>query len=168
MKKIAIIGCCGSGKSTFSCKLSTELNLPLYHLDKLYWKPGWTKTPSEQWVEIQTSLCKNKQWIIDGNYKSTLDIRLDACDTVIFLDVNRFICIYRALKRTLTSKTRPDMAEGCEERFNLEFIKFIWDFPNNARPDIIDKITSISQPRNVIIAKSGVQAFQMCQALTRM
>jgi adenylate kinase family enzyme len=167
MKKIAIIGCCGSGKSTLSRQLSTELNLPLHHLDTLYWKPGWTKTPSEQWSELQTSLCETREWIIDGNYQSTLDIRLNACDTVIFLDVNRFRCIYRALKRTLSDKTRPDMAAGCEERFNLEFIKFIWNFPNTTRPVIIDKISRMCKSKDIIIAKSGAQALQMCQTLSK-
>ncbi|MCP4323325.1 MAG: DNA topology modulation protein [Alteromonadales bacterium] len=163
MKKVAIIGSGGSGKSTFSILLGKELDLPVYHLDKLYWKPGWSKTPNDQWSEIQKSLCKNDSWIIDGNYKSTLDIRLEACDTVIFLDVNRFKCIYRAIKRTLTSNTRPDMAEGCEERFDMEFIKFLWDYPNKTRPIVMDKITSVMHCKNVIIAKSGKHALQLCK-----
>jgi len=167
MKKIAIIGSGGSGKSTFSVLLGQELNLPVHHLDKLYWKPNWTKTPNIQWTDTLTELCKNERWIIDGNYKSTLGIRLAACDTVIFLDVNRFTCICRAIKRTLKGKTRPDMAEGCKERLNMEFIKFLWDFPTKTRPIIMKKLNSAIDSKNVIIAKSGKHAFQLCKALNR-
>lgn len=167
MKKIAIIGSGGSGKSTFSLLLSKELNIPVYHLDKLYWKPGWSKTANDQWAETLKNLCKNEYWIMDGNYKSTLDIRLDTCDTVIFLDVNRFKCIYRVIKRTLTSKSRPDMAEGCEERFNMEFIKYLWDYPNKIRPIVMDKLNSVIESKNVIIAKSGKDALRLCKKTGR-
>lgn len=163
MKKIAIIGSGGSGKTTLALTLGKELGLPVYHLDKLYWKPGWTKTPNNQWASIQKELCEKESWIIDGNYKSTLDIRLTACDTVIFLDVNRFICIYRAIKRTLANKTRPDMAEGCEERFDFEFMKFLWDYPNKTRPQIMKKLNSAGTHQKVIIAKSGKHAIKWCQ-----
>lgn len=167
MKKIAVIGCCGSGKSTFAQQLSKVLGLPLFHLDTLYWKPGWVKTPSKAWGDLQTSLCENEQWIIDGNYKSTLDIRLNACDTVIFLDVNRYTCLYRAIKRTFTHRPRPDMAQGCEERLSLEFIKFIWDFPRDTRPVIINKMNRLSESKNVIIAHSGTHALHLCEALIK-
>ncbi|GAB0150938.1 hypothetical protein [Marinobacterium sp. BA1] len=92
MKKIAVIGSGGSGKSTFSALLGKELNLPVHHLDQLYWKPNWVKTPKEDWIKIQKGICDSECWIIDGNYQSTLDIRFEACDTVIFLDVNRYTC----------------------------------------------------------------------------
>jgi len=164
MKKIAIIGSGGSGKSTFSILLGKELNLPVHHLDKLYWQPNWVRTANEEWENILNNLCKNEQWIIDGNYKSTLDIRLKACDTVIFLDVNRFVCIYRAIKRTLISSHRPDMAKGCKERFNMEFIKFLWCYPATIRPVILKRLNAIKEDKNVIIAKSAKQAFKMCQS----
>jgi len=167
MKKVAIIGSGGSGKSTFSRRLGEKLNLPVYHLDTLYWKPGWSKTPAEEWINKLKTLCKNESWIIDGNYKNTLDIRLNACDTVIFLDVNRFKCIYRVIKRTITSKTRPDMAQGCEERFNMEFIKFLWDYPKKTRPIVVEKLNTIVDSKNIIIAKSGKQALQLCKTINK-
>ncbi len=163
MKKIAIIGSGGSGKSTLAVLLGKALDLPVYHLDKLYWKPNWSQTPHDEWSEVLKGVCKNDYWITDGNYKSTLDIRLEACDTVIFLDVNRFTCIYRAIKRTLTSKNRPDMAEGCEERFDMAFIKFLWDYPQKTRPIVIDKLNLCMHSKNVIIAKSGKHALQLCK-----
>lgn len=162
MNKIAIIGSGGSGKTTLALILGKEFNLPVYHLDKLYWKPGWSKTPRDQWTNIQKELCKKDSWIIDGNYKSTLDIRLEACDTVIFLDVHRLICIYRVIKRTLARTHRPDMAEGCEERFDFEFMKFLWNYPDKIRPQIMGKLISAGSGKNVIIAKSGKHAIKLC------
>ncbi|EPO0043681.1 AAA family ATPase, partial [Vibrio harveyi] len=157
MKRIAVIGSGGSGKSTFSTLLGTELNLPVHHLDQLYWKPNWVKTPKDDWIKIQKSLCESECWIIDGNYQSTLDIRFEACDTIIFLDVNRYTRIYRALKRTLLSSKRPDLAEGCDERFDIEFIKFLWDYPKKSKPLIMNKLKALTRNKRVIIAKSGEQ-----------
>ncbi|ENG7521790.1 DNA topology modulation protein [Vibrio harveyi] len=164
MKRIAVIGSGGSGKSTFSALLGTELNLPVHHLDQLYWKPNWVKTPKDDWIKIQKGLCESECWIIDGNYQSTLDIRFEACDTVIFLDVNRYTCIYRALKRTLLSSKRPDLAEGCDERFDIEFIKFLWDYPKKSKPLIKDKLKTLTKNKRVIIAKSGEQALRLCKS----
>ncbi len=164
MKRIAVIGSGGSGKSTFSVLLGKNLNLPVYHLDKLYWKPGWVKIQRDEWVAIQQSLCENEHWIIDGNYQSTLNIRLEACDTVIYLDVNRYTCIYRALKRTFTGRKRSDLAEGCEERFDIEFIKFLWDYPYKSKPVIMEKLNAIANYKHVIIAKSGEQALRLCKS----
>ncbi|MFO6421985.1 DNA topology modulation protein [Motilimonas sp. KMU-193] len=164
MKRIAVIGSGGSGKSTFSALLGKELNLPVYHLDQLYWKPNWVKTPKDDWLKIQQGLCESEHWIIDGNYQSTLDIRFEACDTVIFLDVNRYTCIYRALKRILLSRDRPDLAQGCDERFDIEFIKFLWEYPNNSKPVIMDKLKALASKKRVIIAKSGEQALRLCKS----
>ena len=158
-----VVGSGGSGKSTFSQMLGKELNLPVYHLDSLYWQPGWSRTPSLQWAGILRELCKREYWIIDGNYTNTLDIRLEACDTVVFLDVNRLTCILRVVKRTFTSKSRPDMGIGCEERFDLEFIKFLWNYPGTTRPVVIEKLNSIKNSKTVIISKSGMHALQLCK-----
>ncbi|HHC7385744.1 ATPase AAA [Vibrio parahaemolyticus] len=164
MKRIAVIGSGGSGKSAFSALLGKELNLPVHHLDQLHWKPNWVKTPKDDWLKIQKSFCESECWIIDGNYQSTLDIRFEACDTVIFLDVNRYTCIYRALKRTLLSSKRPDLAEGCDERFDIEFIKFLWDYPKNSKPVIMDKLNTLTSNKRVIIAKSVEQALHLCKS----
>lgn len=152
MQKILVIGSGGAGKSTFSRRLGKILNIEVVHLDTLYWNPGWIETPKLEWRRIVEELLKRDSWIIDGNYSGTLAIRVDACDTVIFLDVARPICIWRVLKRMILyrSRGRPDMAEGCRESFNLQFIRWIWEYPERTRPKVLKLIKESSQNKDVI------------------
>jgi len=117
-KRIMIIGSGGAGKSTLARQLVALLALPVIHLDKEFWNDGWIKTPKEAWYKKQQALISAPEWIIDGNFGSSLELRLDKADTVIFLDFNRIVCICSVLKRWLTNmgKTRPDMAEECPEK----------------------------------------------------
>src|SRR5690349_3028678 len=87
MKKILVIGSGGAGKSTFAKQLSAILHLEVLHLDALYWQAGWVETPKPEWKQRVTELLAGDAWIMDGNYSGTLDIRMQACDTVIFLDL---------------------------------------------------------------------------------
>lgn len=130
MKRIMIIGSPGSGKSTMARRLSDILNIPAVHLDKLWWKPNWTESSKEEFDIRLTTELNADSWIIDGNYSRTMDARLEKADTVILLDFPRHICLIRALKRIITThgRVRPDMGAGCPERFDFEFIKYIWNF----------------------------------------
>ena len=135
MERIMIIGCGGAGKSTLARQLGAKLNLPVVHLDKLFWKPGWVEsTKDEIDAKIMEELRKPR-WIMDGNYNRTLPKRLEYCDTVIYLDFNRLVCLTGVAKRVLTTygTVRPDMAEGCPERFDLDFLKWIWNFNKTHR-----------------------------------
>lgn len=111
MKKIILIGSGGSGKSTLARQLGNKLNIKVHHLDTLFWKPNWEGVPKEEQRTVQNELVKGEKWIIDGNYGGTMDIRINAADTIIFLDIHRTICVYRAFKRIVQyrNKTRPDM-----------------------------------------------------------
>jgi adenylate kinase family enzyme len=142
VKKITIIGSGGSGKSTFARKLGELLHIEVIHLDALFWKPGWVGVSKQEQRLVQNDLVKREKWIIDGNYGSTIDIRLNGADTIIFLDIPRIICIYRIIKRRLQyrNKIRPDMAEGCEERISLEFLKWVWSYLKMNKPSILKKI----------------------------
>lgn len=86
-----LIGSGGSGKSTLARQLGNILNIQVYHLDAIFWKPNWEGVSKEEQISIQTDLVKKDEWLIDGNYGGTLDIRMDAADTIIFLDINRTI-----------------------------------------------------------------------------
>lgn len=156
MKKIILIGSGGAGKSTLSNELSKKLNIPVYHLDYFLWRPNWQGVPREEQIIIQNELISKDEWIIDGNYGGTLDIRLNAADTIIFLDIHRIICVYRVLKRMLKyrNKQRPDMAEGCEERLDFGFLKWIWNYPNTKRQETINKLNHLMNDKNIIVLKS--------------
>ena len=135
MERIIIIGCGGAGKSTLARQLGEKLNLPVVHLDKLFWKPGWTESAKDEIdAKIMAELAKPK-WIIDGNYNRTIAERIRHCDTVIYLDFSRLACLMGVAKRILTTygTVRPDMGAGCPERFDPEFLKWIWNFNRKHR-----------------------------------
>ena len=135
MERIMIIGCPGSGKSTLARALGERLDLPVVHLDRLWWKPGWENVSQEEFDKRLSNAVNMEKWIIDGNFSRTVETRLEKCDTVIYLDFSRWLCLWGMLQRVLGSygKVRPDMSPGCPERFDREFVKFIWDFNKNNR-----------------------------------
>ena len=131
MKRVIVIGCPGSGKSVFSAVLSQKTGLPLCHLDMLYWNPDRTTVSREVFDDRLNSVIESDQWIIDGNYsKLFYERRMEEADQIILLLFNRFSCLFRAFRRYLQYKnqTRPDMAEGCNEKFDFAFMKWIlWE-----------------------------------------
>ena len=167
MKKIALIGSGGSGKSILARKLGTKLDIEVYHLDALLWKRNWQPTSKEEQRKVQLDLVKKEEWIIDGNYNGTMDIRLNAADTIIFLDFDRKICTYRALKRMIQyrNRKRPDMAEGVEERFDLNFIKWIWNYPKAIRPIVLRRLEKLPKEKAIIILKSPKEAQRFLESV---
>jgi adenylate kinase family enzyme len=159
MKKILVIGSGGAGKSTFAKRLGIILKLQVIHLDSLYWGPGWVETPKEKWRTTVEELLKGDSWIIDGNYGGTLDIRLAACDGVVFLDMPRLVCVERVLKRAALyrRKNRPDMAQGCPEKVNWEFLKYIWGYPRKRKPALVEKLKLYSQTKAVTILRTQTE-----------
>lgn len=167
MKKIAIIGSGGAGKSTLAVQLGETLGLDVYHIDSLFWKPGWVSIPRDELREILTELVQRESWIIDGNYSDSLDIRLAVADTVVFLDFPRHICLWRVIKRFLQNrgKVRPDMGPGCPEQIDCEFINWIWSFPINSRPRILQKIEQHFRGGQVIALRSPREVRQFIGAI---
>ena len=137
MERVLIIGCGGSGKSTLARQLGEKTGLPVVHLDKLFWHPGWVESPPEEIDEKIQQVLEEPCWIMDGNFNRTLLKRLEYCDTVIYLDFSRWACLMGVMKRVLTTygQVRPDMGEGCPERFDLDFMKWVWNFNRNKRED---------------------------------
>ena len=135
MERILIIGCGGAGKSTLARQLGKLTGLPVVHLDKLFWHPGWVESTKEEIDAKIAAALDEPQWIMDGNYNRTLPMRIQKCDTVIYLDFSRFACLMGVAKRVLTTygTVRPDMAEGCPERFDLDFLRWVWNFNKNKR-----------------------------------
>lgn len=166
-KKIMIIGSGGAGKSTLARQLGAILDIEVIHLDAFYWHPGWVETPKSKWHSVVQDLTHRKSWIIDGNYSDTLDFRLAAADTIIFLDFSRLLCLWRVIKRRLiyTGKTRPDMASGCPERINGQFLRYIWNYPVVRRPVILEKLSQLTPNQQVIILKSPPEVRLFLQEL---
>jgi adenylate kinase family enzyme len=161
MKKILIIGSCGAGKSTIAKELSEKLNLPLIGLDQLYWQPGWTRTPREEWRAKVLELVKKDSWIMEGNYQNTFDIRIPAADTIILLDVNRFICFWRIWKRQFLNN-RTDKLNGCIEKVDWELVKWVlWDYPEKGRKEIA-KFLKQYPDKKIIIIKSKKDLAMRC------
>ncbi|OPZ79014.1 MAG: topology modulation protein [Alphaproteobacteria bacterium ADurb.Bin438] len=159
IKKITIIGCAGAGKSTLATKLSLITKLPLFHLDKEYFGKNWQKPDKEAFKSRLDEIINKDEWIIDGNYYSYLDQRLKLVDLVIFLNVPSYICFFRALKRMILPKykSRKDMAEGCFERFDLNFLKYILTYDKKMKPKVLEvlkkhenvKIISIKNDKDI-------------------
>ena len=135
MERILIIGCGGAGKSTLARKLGEKLNLPVVHLDRLFWKPGWVEESKDEFDRKLALELEKERWIIDGNFNRTMPQRLAKCDTIIYLDFSRLTCLLGVAKRIITTygKVRPDMGEGCPERFDLEFLLWVWNYNKRNR-----------------------------------
>ena len=126
-QRIMVAGCSGSGKSTFSNRLGERSGLPVVHLDRAYWQAGWVEPPAEEWRSTMTELVSAEQWIMDGNYSNTWDIRLPRAELIIYLQFPLWLLLWRATTRSLKfrGRNRPDMAPGCPEQFSWSFIHFI-------------------------------------------
>lgn len=170
MKRVAVIGSAGAGKSIFSRRLGEISRLPVVHLDLHFWNPGWVETPSEEWATKVADLASAERWIIDGNYSRTMDIRLAAADTIIFLDFPRRTCVWRVLVRSALGKPRPDLPEGCNERLDLDFLKFlqwVWNFPKRSRPGVVQRLEVLPREKKVIRLVSPRESEQFLSTLFR-
>ncbi len=164
MEKIAILGPAGAGKTTLAVNLEHKLNLNAIYLDRLFWKIDWNGETKDAWkreskekrLEILDNLVREKQWIIEGNYISSSESRLKAADTIIFLDINPSICLWRLLnrhrlmsrlaglilnqKRELQEFRRRDLPEGSIDKLSLLCIMKVIFFPFLGRRKLINKL----------------------------
>ena len=147
MKKVIIIGCPGAGKSTFSRTLHNKTDLPLFHLDMLFWNSDKTHVSREVFNKRLSGILVQDSWIIDGNYSRTLEMRLEECDTVFLLDFPVDYCLAGVNSRI--GKARDDMP-WIEQEFDDEFKKWIIDFPNNELPRIYSLLKKYNQKHIVV------------------
>jgi adenylate kinase family enzyme len=140
MRRVLIIGCGGAGKSRLARQLSHVTGLPLVGLDRAYWRPGWIEPSKAEWRATIEKLVAEPDWVMDGNYSATFDLRMPRADTAIWLDYPRTTCLRRVVWRSLKGygRTRADLPDGCPEQFDARFLRFVWDFPVNSRPRIVD------------------------------
>ena len=154
MKKVIVIGCPGSGKSTISRALHNKTGIPLYHLDMMYWNTDKTTVEKSVFLERLSTVLEKDEWIIDGNYGSTMELRMAACDTVIFLDYPLDVCLDGIKERR--GKPRSDMP-WIETEEDAEFIEFIKNYEEQQKPKVLELLKKHSD-KNIIVLESREQA----------
>ena len=154
MKKVIVIGCPGSGKSTVSRALHNKTGIPLYHLDMMYWNADKTTAEKSVFLERLSTVLEKDEWIIDGNYGSTMELRMAACDTVIFLDYPLDVCLDGIKERR--GKPRSDMP-WIETEEDSEFIEFIKNYNEHQKPKVLELLKKYND-KNIIILESREQA----------
>ena len=154
MRKVIVIGCPGSGKSTVSRTLHNKTGIPLYHLDMMYWNADKTTVEKSVFLERLSDVLEKDEWIIDGNYSSTMELRMAACDTVIFLDYPLDVCLDGIRERR--GKPRSDMP-WIETEEDSEFIEFIKNYNEQQKPKVLELLKKYSD-KNIIILESREQA----------
>jgi adenylate kinase family enzyme len=140
MQRIVVLGNAGSGKSTLARELGERLDLPVVHLDRLFWEPGWSKPQNEAFRTRVSEAVSGDGWVCEGNYyRQTFDLRLPRADLVVWLNTPRATCLRRVVLRSALNRPRPDLPTGCSERLDaqfLSFLRYIWNFDRDTRPSI--------------------------------
>jgi len=156
MRRIAVIGPLGAGKSTLAVELGRRLGLPVHHLDTLYWGDTWTPPSPAEWKALLDRLVAGDSWIIDGNFSSTLPQRLDAADTVVYLDASPLLSTMRATKRRLLHNWRPapGVAGGSRPMFDRQIFRWIWAFPRESRTQLLEQLAAPPLVGKAVILRS--------------
>jgi adenylate kinase family enzyme len=167
VQRITLLGPAGAGKSWLGRQLAELLDVPVIHLDRLYWKPGWVATPDAEWQEIQLRELERESWIADGIQEGMNDYKLwlDAADAIVFMDVSPLTSIWRVTKRRFDSADGPEMPADCEPapfyRAFPRFLNFLWAYRRVVRPEVLADLARREQEQQVAILRSekDVQRF---------
>jgi adenylate kinase family enzyme len=156
MDRIAIIGCSGGGKSSLARKLAARLALPVAHLDQVFWLPGWKERDEASFRTRLEAALAGGRWITDGNFARVADLHFAQAQLIVWIDQPRMLCLRRALTRAVTElgRRRPDMAEGCVETIDVDFLRYIWDWNRKTRPGIVAAIARYAPTTPVVRLES--------------
>ena len=150
MRRVMIIGQPGSGKSTFARKLGAITHLPVFHIDHIHWQSGWVERPGPEKDRLCAEVHARDKWIFEGGRSTTWPERLERADTLIWLDLPLGLRARRVLWRTLRylGRTRPELPDGCPERFDWEFTRWIWDTRHSAKEKMQTTFASAPLDKN--------------------
>ncbi len=153
MQRIIIIGCPGSGKSTLASQLGPIVDLPVTHIDKLVWLPGWVERNGAEFDKLLEQAVTGERWILDGNYYTSMPRRIARADAIIWLDYSRWICLYRVIRRRVVyhGQKRPDL--GCTEKIDWGFFKQVWTYPKRDRIRTVELLSQGADEKRVFIFK---------------
>jgi adenylate kinase family enzyme len=170
LHRIAIIGPSGSGKSTLARRVGEILELDVVHLDRLHWRPGWVEAPRDDFRNDLVAVLARDRWVIDGNYGRTQSLTLPRADTVVWLDFAMPLCMWRIIARAIeyNGVSRPDLPAGCPETPDWEFVRWVWSFPKNERPRIVEKLALLRQDQRLIILRNPREVVAFERSLRRM
>ena len=155
MKRVIVIGCPGSGKTIFAEKLNKITGLPLHYLDATWHKPDKTHIPREEFDQRLLEILATDEWIIDGEYGRTVEMRLKECDTVFLFDLPAEVCLQGVTNRL--GKKRYEMP-WIEKELDPEFEAYIKGFANDSLPRLYELIEKYGTEKRVIIFKSRKEA----------
>ncbi len=161
MRRVLVMGPPGSGKSTLARQIAKTYGLPVFHLDQAFHQPGWNPVRPEIFQAEVARIAALSEWVIDGNYTETAQPRLQNADTIIYLDVANWRSTLRVLKRTVTShgQVRPDGPAGCLERFNLEFLRYTWNWNRTKRARALHLVEAFRGRRIILRGVREQQRF---------
>jgi adenylate kinase family enzyme len=169
MRRVLVMGSSGSGKSTFVRQLSDVTGLPVVSLDALYWKPGWVEPDGVEFGRRVSEAAQKSRWIMDGNYisRGAGELRRQVSDTVIWFDLPRSACMLGIIERIVRSygRVRPEMAEGCPEKIDLEFFRYVWTYRQEQRPKLLKYFEGLRPDQSLICFTDRRQASQFLKDL---
>jgi adenylate kinase family enzyme len=166
VQRVAIIGPGGAGKTTLALELGRITGLPVVHLDRVYWRPGWVEPSGEEWARDHREALGGEAWIADGNYGSTMAERLGLADTIVLMDPPPALCVARVARRTMRTLGRPraDLPPGCVERLDvretLAFWRYVWRYRRDRLPTVLERVRRSGAGRiEVLRSRDDVRRF---------